>query len=96
MVQIIPTLPFQNSAEQEACRADPRTSKNLQNEIPASLQSSTAGGGLAEISIDRSQKVGAEFYGCEISPQNSKGVTEMSAAGADQMPARALLPKQLN
>ena len=44
-----------------------QTRRNLQNEIAASLQISAAGGGLAEISIDRSQKVGAEFYGCEIS-----------------------------
>ena len=49
-----------------------QTRRNLQNEIAASLQISAAGGGLAEISMDRSQKVGvqnsiavgyrAEFY----------------------------------
>ena len=43
------------------------TKRNLQNEIPVSLQISAAGGGLAEISMDRSQKVGAEFYRCGIS-----------------------------
>ena len=44
-----------------------QTRRNLQNEIAASLQISAAGGGLAEISMDRSQKVGAEFYRCGIS-----------------------------
>ena len=51
----IPTLPSQNSAEQEACRADP---------------------GPVEISIDRSQKGGAEFYRCEISSRILKARPE--------------------
>ena len=37
------------------------TRRNVPNEIAAPVQISAAGGGLAEISIDRSQKVGAEF-----------------------------------
>jgi hypothetical protein len=34
-----------------------QTRRNLQNEIATSLQISAAGGGLAEISMDRSQQI---------------------------------------
>ena len=52
-------MPSQNSAEQEACRADP---------------------GPVEISIDRSQKGGAEFSRCEISSRILKARPENPGA----------------
>jgi hypothetical protein len=63
------------------------TRRNLQNEIAASVQISAGGCGLAEISIDRSQKVGAEFCRCEISSRILNPRAENRGADPNRKPA---------
>ena len=65
----------------------PDQEKSAENEIAASVQICAAGGGLAEISIDRSQKDGTELYRCEILSRILKARPENPGADPNQKPA---------
>ena len=65
----------------------PEQEKSAENEIAASVQICAAGGGLAEISIDRSQKDGTELYRCEILSRILKARPENPGADPNQKPA---------